>query len=221
MLQFIPLCSENLMIAKGIQKKIFPYEYDNDTLENSLFSVPAYTSQFWLVKKGKKFIGITGIYYYPEYPEDAWLNWFGVVPEVRRKGFGRKIFRRTFAYVRTLGFKTFRLYTDAKNNEKTLAFYRSLNMLEETYSPQKTDFTDILVFSKSCHPFFRKVIPWGNKYLYIQEQLLLSQNDMMFYVKKNVFLSLLIFCRKPRVLLRFCRRLWKVQKKSFANKFCL
>ena len=205
MLKFISLNQNNLSIGQEVQKKVFPEEYQNDTLEKSLFSSPEYLSQFWLVKKGREFIGLTGIYYYPEYPQDAWLNWFGVVPKYRRHGFGRKIFGRTLAYARKLGFKTFRLYTDREQNEATLAFYRSLSMLEENYHPQKDDYTDILIFSKSCHPFKKTVTPWKNKYLYIQEQLLLSQNDMLEYIKKRTKLSLLIFIRRPSVFMRFLK----------------
>lgn len=205
MLKFIPLDADNLSIGQEVQKKVFPEEYRNDTLEKSLFSSPEYLSQFWLVKKGREFIGLTGIYYYPEYPKDAWLNWFGVVPKYRRHGFGRKIFCRTLAYARRLGFKTFRLYTDREHNESTLAFYRSLSMLEETYQPKKDDYTDILIFSKSCHPFKKKVEPWKSKYLYIQEQLLLSQNDMLSYVKQKKLLSLFIFLRHPAVFVRFLK----------------
>lgn len=103
------------------------------------------------------------------------------------------------------GFLFFRLYTDAKNNDSTLAFYRSLNMKEEKYLPNQDDFTDILIFSKSCHPFKKRVKAWNNKYLYIQEQLLLSQNDMLSYVKKKASLSLLIFLKHPSILWRFFR----------------
>lgn len=209
MLKFVPLNKENLFLGKEIQKKIFPKEYMNDTLEKSLFSSPEYLSQFWLVKKGKEFVGLSGIYFYPEYPEDAWLNWFGVIPKYRRCGLGRKIFCRTFAYARRLGFKSFRLYTDCQHNETALAFYRSLAMFEETYHPKIDDFSDILIFSKSCHPFQKAVIPWNNKYLFIQEQLLLSQNDMLFYVKKKTLLSFFIFFRHPAVFMRFLRILLK------------
>ncbi len=205
MLKFVAVNKENLTLAQEIQKKVFPKEYQNDTLQNSLNSSPEYLSQFWLVKVGKKFIGLTGIYYYPQYPKDAWLNWFGVIPEFRRKGFGRKIFNRTYAYARRLGFKNFRLYTDLKDNAATLAFYKSRGMKEERYSPNQDDFTDIVIFSKSCHPFKRKIVSWGNKYLYIQEQLLLSQNDMLNCVKKKVRLSILIFLKHPSIFLRFCR----------------
>lgn len=203
MLKFISVQTDNLHIAQEIQKKVFPKEYQNDTLENSLTSTPEYLSQFWLVKKGKKFIGLTGIYFYPQYPKDAWLNWFGVIPEFRRKGYGRKIFNRTYAYARRLGFDNFRLYTDAKDNENTLAFYRSLKMKEEKYLPPQDDFTDILIFSKSCHPFKKRIHAWNNKYLYIQEQLLLSQNNMISYIKKKKSLSLLIFLKHPSILWRF------------------
>lgn len=214
MLKFVPLNKENLFLGKEIQKKIFPKEYMNDTLEKSLFSSPEYLSQFWLVKKGKEFVGLSGIYFYPEYPEDAWLNWFGVIPKYRRRGLGRKIFFRTFAYARRLGFKSFRLYTDKYDNEATLAFYRSLSMLEERYCPQFDDFSDILIFSKSCHPFQKFVSPWNNKYLFIQEQLLLSQNDMLSCVQNKLLLSFLIFFRHPTVFMRFLRfELKKIMKK--------
>ena len=193
MLKFVAVTQENLHLAQKVQKNVFPKEYQNDTLENSLYSNPEYLSQFWLVKKGKKFIGLTGIYFYPQYPKDAWLNWFGVIPEFRRKGYGRKIFNRTYAYARRLGFDNFRLYTDAKDNKNTLAFYRSLKMKEEKYLPSQDDFTDILIFSKSCHPFKKRIPSWGSKYLYIQEQLLLSQNDMLSYVKKKTSVYFLAF----------------------------
>ena len=40
MLKFISVQTDNLHIAQEIQKKVFPKEYQNDTLENSLTSTP-------------------------------------------------------------------------------------------------------------------------------------------------------------------------------------
>ena len=218
MLKFISLSKENLKIAQEIQKKIFPEEYMNETLENSLTSASDYSSQFWLVKKNKRFIGLTGIYFYPEHPKDAWLNWFGVIPEYRRKGYGRKIFYRTYAWVRRLGFDAFRLYTDAEDNDATLAFYRSLRMREETYHPKDDDFTNILIFSKKCHPFGKKVTSWNHKYLDIQKQLLLSQNDMLACVRNKTMLSLHIFMHHPAILRRFLRLLLYRLKNTLTSR---
>ena len=39
--------------------------------------------------------GVTGIYSYNEYPDDAWLGWYGILPKYRSKGYGSIVFDKT------------------------------------------------------------------------------------------------------------------------------
>lgn len=45
-------------------------------------------------------IGVTGIYSYNEYPEDAWLGWFGILEEYRNNGYGGIILDKTIELAR-------------------------------------------------------------------------------------------------------------------------
>ena len=40
-------------------------------------------------------IGVTGIYSYNEYPENAWLGWFGILKEYRNNGYGGIVLDKT------------------------------------------------------------------------------------------------------------------------------
>ncbi len=54
-------------------------------------------------------IGITGFYYYPDYQEEMWLAWFGILPKYQRKGFGKKVLEWSINKVRLDGKKNFEI----------------------------------------------------------------------------------------------------------------
>ncbi len=168
-----PLDQNNLEIAIKIQNEIFSNEHGDKDLINSVngkiakhFSLQ---KQF-LVKAGKKYVGITGIYAYYEYPDDAWLAWFGIVEPERRKGYASEVFNIMLDMARERGCKYFRLYTDEVENSDAVKFYTHMGMKSEVYENPDDKCRHVgkmLVFSIPLNG--KRVKKWNNKYLYLHE----------------------------------------------------
>lgn len=107
---------DSAAIAREYEMSVHPGEY-SDEIEKSGFK----SLKYWFVnqaKKPKKIVGITGLETRIEDPDDiAWLGWFGVVPEVRGKGFGRAILKKTISKARSIGFDRLRLWTTTSSSE--------------------------------------------------------------------------------------------------------
>jgi len=82
---------DNLKLAINVQRSIFPNEsgalnlkasVDKNLIEEVYGSGARESVKFWLCRDKKNVVvGITGIYSYFEYPDDAWCAWYGVLPE--------------------------------------------------------------------------------------------------------------------------------------------
>ena len=170
----------NLDEAVKLQNKIFPRE---NGLTNFLESIEQIdkckknqellrlASKYYLVNNGLENIGIWGIYTVNNNPLEAWLGWFGVLPEYRKNGYGGKIFDIFENYAKENGFETIRLYTDEVDNNKACRLYESKGMIKEKYqNPDDVshEVGDILIFSKSLTD--KKVSKWNNKNITLKEQ---------------------------------------------------
>ena len=76
-------------------------------------------------------IGITVFYYYPDYQEEMWLAWFGILPKYQRKGFGKKVLEWSINKVRLDGKKTLRLYTDETSMQDAVNLYKKMGIVGE------------------------------------------------------------------------------------------
>ena len=99
---------------------------------------------------------------------DAWLGWFGVVEDERRKGFGTQILNDTMQIARDMGFDTLRLYTDEEENDIAIKLYEKIGMIREIYNnPEDVHFEigNTLIFSKGL--INEKTTLWNNKNLFL------------------------------------------------------
>lgn len=176
---FEKINSENLDLAIKVQNEIFPEEngainlklsIDKNLIKEIFGDIKKYreTSNYWLCKYQNKIIGITGIYSYFEYPNDAWVGWFGVLSEHRGLGFGKQILIWTMSQAKKMGFKNLRLYTDLDNNKTAVELYRKVNMIEESYLGEDMSPEKIIIFSKSLSS--SKTEKFGDKNLFLKEQ---------------------------------------------------
>jgi len=62
-----------------------------------------------------------------------WLGWFGVLPEFRSKGIGRKSLLDMIEKSKEYGKKFFRLYTNDNGDSKARPLYRSVMHMFEKY----------------------------------------------------------------------------------------
>ena len=154
-------------------------------------------TQFWLVYSGEKVVGMTGLSSYPKYPKDAFMEWYGVLPEERGKGYGEKIFKWTVRQAKKLGFKNFRLYTEKGDNDAAIAMYRKMHMREEPYTNEE-GVNNMIMFSLSLTK--HRVSLWKNKYIGIWQSDMLYTNNLKKLVKSNLYASFMTILKHPQTL---------------------
>ena len=165
------LNDDNIDIAIKIQRDIFPLENGSEDLKEALANIcppHQFLQRYWLAKDNDKYVGICGLYAYNSAPKDAWLGWFGVVEDERRKGFGTQILSNTMQIARDMGFDTLRLYTDEEENDIAIKLYEKIGMIREIYNnPEDVHFEigNTLIFSKGL--INEKTTLWNNKNLFL------------------------------------------------------
>jgi len=162
--------NRNLDEALRLNAIIFPkYCAKNNYLE----SIEGKTnSVFWIVKSEGRSIGICGIYVLPIDPQTAWLGWFGMLPEDRRKGYGRETIAKFEQEAKNRGCLFARLFTNRYHNDVAFAFYESQGYSSEPYMCPDEDGWKrypIVIFSKSLSD--KPLVPWGNKNIHFNEQI--------------------------------------------------
>jgi len=127
--------------------------------------------QYWLIKVDSKYVGVTGLYSYKEFPDDIWLAWFGILKPERRKGYATATFKKMLKKSKENGYQTLRLYTDKIENSDAVCFYKKMGMTSEIYVNPKDPHDEeggTLIFSMSVQG--NPVPNWDNKYLYLHER---------------------------------------------------
>ncbi len=169
---------ENINLAIEIQHTIFPKENDALNLKASAdksLITEVYGNNFrksvdfWICKDENNIpIGITGIYSYFEYPDDAWCGWYGILPQYQGMGYGKELLLWTMAKAKEMGYKNFRLYTDLIDNQVAVDLYRKIGMIEESYVAEDMGNEKTMIFSKSLTSSVTK--KFGNKKLFLKKQ---------------------------------------------------
>ncbi len=164
----------NVDLAIKIQNEIFPEEDGQEELldtVNSGKSERMSLLKYWICYTDNIPIGICGITQYADYPDDAWLGWYGVRQGYRRNGFGRKMFYYVKQLAKQMGYKHLRLYTDEEDNKVAIITYRKYGMYEEVYNNpnDKTIFFGrTLIFSLPLGS--NKFEPWNDRYIFLNEE---------------------------------------------------
>lgn len=171
-IRFVRISNDNLELACNIQNNIFPEE---DARQNFIEQInhDPYRKEmdYYIVYFENEPIGVTGIYSYHEYPNTAWLGWFGILNNYRKNGYGGIVLDKTIELARKKGYKEFRLYTDeyAISAHK---LYESRNLIKEQYdNPDDKDeffIADVYIYSISLTD--KPIDLWNNKILGLKEQ---------------------------------------------------
>ncbi|MCX4365280.1 MAG: GNAT family N-acetyltransferase [Bacilli bacterium] len=127
-------------------------------------------------------IGITVFYYYPDYQEEMWLAWFGILPKYQRKGFGKKVLEWSINKVRLDGKKTLRLYTDETSMQDAVNLYKKMGFVGEKYTKEPLDY-NCYIYSKSLSN--EEVTLWNNRFLGLEDQSSFEREDREF--KERIF----------------------------------
>ncbi len=130
--------------------------------------------KYYLGKKDNKTIGITGLYNYGDDTDNAWIAWYGILPEYRCHGYGAELLQDTINLAKQKGFKYIRLYTDINENADAIKLYEKAGFIGEKYNAEKLNY-DCYIFSKSL--LNEDIILWSNKVLDLAHQSELDQAD--------------------------------------------
>lgn len=199
-LEFKIVDFSNALVAIEVQRNIF----NEDGILNILCSLdyelfisltnlpyPDDHVKYYLVYINSKPIAITGLYEYLDYPDEAWIAWFGVLPEYRGLGYGKKVLTWSMEKAISQGKKVIRLYTDQSTMSIAVDLYKSFDFIGEKYTGEELDY-DCYIYSKSL--IGDKVDLWNNKCLGLAEQSSFEREEddfkeKIFNIYKDKYLS--------------------------------
>lgn len=167
-LKYVPINLENLDIAYKIQKQQWPKDPDYNDLYDKAINTTENNIEF-LVYNEQILIGITGVDVIDEFKESIWLDWFTILPEYRRKGFGKKVLLDIIEYCKSLNkYKNFRVDTTYYEDKSALFLYDKIMDLREDYTKEDTEKckNEFLIYTKGLAG---KPEPWNNRYLGLKE----------------------------------------------------
>jgi len=191
-LKFKKITMKNIDFATQLQLSIFPGECGYFHFLYAINSQLPYLS-YYLVYKGKKLIGITGLYSFEDVKDtnSLWLGWFGIKEEYRNKGLGTQTLLQTIKLARKFSkkypeIKYVRLYTSTRDNPLAISLYRKHMDLEEQYT-NKDDFTydgTCLIFTKKLNDK-TPLIKWNNQFLNLIKIIEDEEKGNKAIIKKN------------------------------------
>ena len=186
--KLVPVVKSNSTQAIKIQQSIFPLENGKEDILESLKKVKLNYDylKYYLIAYEEKFIGICGLYSYKEYPSDAWMAWFGVLPKYRQNGIGHKSISILIDEAKQNKFKALRVYTDSNLNHSACRLYEKTFDTKEKYLNEKNKYYsvgDTLIFSKSLTN--KPVKLWNDKCLFLEEHENRNNNNALKFVPLN------------------------------------
>lgn len=151
---YVKLNEENINKAKELQQTLFPedeksLQYFMDTIKNTNSNIEYYLACF-----NKEVIGITGFYELPNYPDDIFIGRFGLLPDYRDNGFGKRIFLDTINMVYKLDKKYLRVIVNNKIHIKLDRLCKNYMDKEEVYNEDTTIYSKNL--TKENMPLWNK-----------------------------------------------------------------
>ena len=162
-LKYIKVNNENFEIAYNIQKQIWTDEPDYNNFQNKVKSIKE-DNISWIVFYDKYPIGITGVFTEIFDSETIWLDWFGILPEYRNKGFGKKVLSDTINYCKKLGqYEYLRLDTTYWEGRPAIYLYDRVMTFKEKYTAEDIEVSNnwwIYTYSLKGNNEF-----WNNKFL--------------------------------------------------------
>ena len=171
-LRFEEVTYNNLELAVSIQNKIFKAENGRKNYIEGIVN-DSYRKEMinYIVYNNSIPVGVVGLYSYNEYPNDAWLSWFGILDQYRNRGYGGLAFDFFERIAREKGYKSIRVYT-SNDFDKAINLYKNKGMVMEKYF-NELESSEInnqtIIFSKSL--IKQKVELWNNKYLQLTAQI--------------------------------------------------
>jgi ribosomal protein S18 acetylase RimI-like enzyme len=165
---------KNIEYAIAVQNEIFPEEDGRKNYEEAVAGISGF--EYYLVYEHGNCAGITGIYWYPDDHDNAWLGWFGIREQYRRNHLGSKVLKAFEQMASEKGYRNARLYTDAFNNDEAIAFYKANGYTSEPYeNPEDPACLTyrVLIFSRSLTS--EPIELWNSRNIHLSEQVIKQQ----------------------------------------------
>lgn len=187
-LTYAVVTKENIEQAIKVQNTIFSNS-DEDATLNFLSSLDIKQFEdisklkliydkvvYYLVCNGEKPVAISGLYTLKNYLKDAWLGWFGVLPEEQKKGYATQILQEMIRRAKAeLGKNYFRLHTSTEDNVNACKLYKKVGFTYEPYTVE--DSFDNATYSIATGNETKDLL-WGNKLIDIaKEEILLDDTE--------------------------------------------
>lgn len=115
-----------------IKHQLFP-ESNSDKDYNKYFSGEI-KSNYYLILSNNKACATIGWYDFDNQNNNAFVGWFGVIPEYQNKKIGTEILKFILDEVKSLGYKYLRVYTDKIENFISTKLYDKVFDIKEDYS---------------------------------------------------------------------------------------
>ena len=129
---FKKLTTKNFKDCLRIKHLLFPESNSDKDYEDYFNKIVK--SEYFVVYLGNLPCAITGWYDFDNKNINAFMGWYGVLPEFRQKGIGSKVFDFTLKQAKKHNYNYFRLYTDKVVNATSCILYQKKNMLCEDYT---------------------------------------------------------------------------------------
>ena len=164
-MDLVRITQDNVATACRIQHLLFPgkgINADRDFVNG--FLQPERGKEYWLLQVGEDYVGIAGLYSIRLDPETAWLAWFGILPEFRRRGYATEALGLFEARARERGFLYARLFTERADDAAIACYRKNGYFLEEYNCPTDAgaEMVPMYVMSKSLYPD-RECPKWGDR----------------------------------------------------------
>ena len=189
-LNYVPLTKDNVFEMTRAQMKIFPTECGFFQYNYAVTCNKDYW-KYWIVYNEENIVAITGLYSDFDISDtnSIWLGWFGVSPEYRKQGIGKKVLEFTINEAYKLAekypIKFFRLYTSDTENKEAQFLYSKLMDKKEIYNhPDDYNYDNTcLIWTKSL--FKDSIKDWNNKYLGLKEIVKQEEIYRKIFFEKN------------------------------------
>lgn len=170
-LEYELINENNINLATSIQHTIFP---DECAYEHYKYSIDTNykRNMYYIIKWNKMPVGIIGLYIDEEIDEESiWLGWFGILPEFRSRGFGKKSLLDIIEKAKKFNKKYFRLYTNDDGDSTARPLYRSVMQIYEKYT-NRNDYN----YNGNCYIYSyslcsEKVALWNDRFINLKKDI--------------------------------------------------